>query len=221
MEKDKNVPEEKTAEDFVRHIIETENRYYQEVKIVKVSGECPYGHKEGETYSVTNCNHDSICGALYKSIHSSIITQHYGGILPWEKTKGLFKGLCPEEGRVQVEVKRFEKDDFTFLKTRTQAKSMLGKGFPVIEKYTHFLEIIDVANDCAWGHKEGQCFEIDPFNPGGVCGYLYARVYDFLNLYFSGADLPWEGEKNIMNSFCPDSYNLVSFRIIRKKREID
>ena len=218
MSEEKKQTDSMLPEDFVTNIIETENRYYQEVTITGVTGECPYGHQEGKIFRVTNCNHDGLCGALYKAIHSSIITLHYGGALPWEKDPHAFKGLCPEMGRVQIEAKRIKKEDFTFLKTRTQTKSLKGKGFPMLDKYIHFVEIIDVENSCAWGHEPGQKFEIDPFNAGGVCGYLFANVYDFLNLYFAGADLPWEFEKDIMHSVCPDSYNQVSFRLIRKKR---
>ncbi len=103
-------------EDFVKGIVEAENRYYQEVTITKVNGECPFGLKEGEVYRVTNCNTDGLCGSLYKGIHSQIITLHYGGGLPWEKDQSSFKGLCPEMGKVQVDVKRIEKENFKFLK---------------------------------------------------------------------------------------------------------
>jgi hypothetical protein len=41
-----------------------EHRYYQEVTITSVMGECPFGHREGEKYKVANCNSDGLCGAL-------------------------------------------------------------------------------------------------------------------------------------------------------------
>jgi uncharacterized repeat protein (TIGR04076 family) len=203
--------------DFVTHIINTENRYYQEVTIAKITGECPYGHKEGEKYKVTNCNNDNLCGALYKAIHASIVTLHYGGGLPWEKSPDTFKGICPEM-RVQIEVRRFEKEDFNLLKTQTHTRDMTGKGFPALDKYRAFIEIIDIANNCAWGHKEGQRFEVDPFNVGGVCGFLYSHVYQFMNLYFAGAGLPWEREEHIMHTSCPDTFNQTSFRLVMEER---
>ena len=205
-------------EDFVRKIIEAENRYYQEVTITKVNGECPFGLKEGEVYRVTNCNTDGICGSLYKSIHSQIITLHYGGGLPWEKDQASFKGLCPEMGKVQVDVKRIEKENFKFCKTKPEPRDMTGKGMPGVDKYRVFIEIIDVANVCAWGNRAGLRYEVDPFNVGGVCGYLYSKAYDFINVYYAGKNLAWEFEPNVMNSVCPDRHNQTSFRIIREER---
>ena len=70
------------ANDFVANILKTVNRYYQEVTITKVSGDCPYGHQEGEKYRVTSVNHDGMCGALYHAIHAPIVTLHYGGGVP-------------------------------------------------------------------------------------------------------------------------------------------
>ena len=41
-------------EDVVKKFQQFENHYFQEVTITGVSGECPYGHKEGEQYKVSN-----------------------------------------------------------------------------------------------------------------------------------------------------------------------
>ena len=82
-----------------------ENRYYQEVAITKVCRECPFGHQEGETYKVTNCNSDGLCGALYQRIHDSIVTLHYWGSLPWEKNPDQYVALC--EGRLPLFLFRF------------------------------------------------------------------------------------------------------------------
>jgi len=68
-------------------------------------------------------------------------------------------------------------------------------------------------------HKEGQRFEIDPFNTGNVFGFLYSKVYPYLNVHFSGASVPWVIEDNVMNSVCPDSYNQTSFRLVIEKRK--
>jgi len=214
----KQINDQPLADDFVRKFIEAENRYYQEVTITGVTGDCPYGHKKGEIYRVTNCNNDGLCGSLYKAIHSPIITLHYGGGLPWEKNQGTFNGLCPEMGKVQVNVKRIRKQDYTFFKTCPPGRDMTGKGFPGLDKYKVVIEIIDIANKCAWGNSAGQKYEVDPFNVGGVCGYLYSKAYDFINLYFSGVSAPWEMEANTIYSVCPDSYNQTSFRMVREER---
>lgn len=209
--------EQALFDDFAAKFIEAENRYYQEVTITKVSGTCPYGHKQGEKYRVTNCNSDGLCGSLYKAIHSAIITLHYGGGLPWEKKADAYKGICPEMN-VEVAVQRYQKEDFSFLKTQTSAREMTGKGFAGLDMYRVFIEILGVENECAWGLQAGQRFEVDPFNVGGICGYLYAKAYDFINVYFAGAGLPWETEEKTIYSVCPDSYNQTSFLMVRQER---
>jgi len=201
----------------VSEIAKIVNRYYQEVAITKISGTCPYGHKEGEKFRVTSVNHDGLCGALYQALHPHIVSLHYGGGVPWEKNPDIFTGICPETGRVQVEVKRLEKEP-TYFKTSPKSRLMTGKGFPSLDTYRVFVEILGIANKCMWGHKEGERFEVDPFNVGGVCGFLYWEAYHFVNLLFTGGSLPWEGEENVVHGACPDLYNQVSFRLVREKR---
>jgi uncharacterized repeat protein (TIGR04076 family) len=202
----------------VKRFRDFENRYCQEVTITKVTKECPYGHTEGEKYKVSNCNNDGLCGALYTSLHDSIVTLHYWGSLPWSKEPDTYKSMCPEMN-VQVRVKRMEQEKRTLLKTQTQTRKMIGKGLPAIDKYRAFIEILGVDKVCTWGHKEGQRFEIDPFNVGGVCGFLYKKVYPYLNVLLAGVAPPWipEGE-HIMYQVCPDSYNQTSYRLIVEER---
>ena len=105
--KDPFAPE--MSKDEVADVIKDINRYYSEASITRVSGECPYGHKEGETYRVTGMNHAGMCGGLWHIIQPSIIALQYEGGPIWEKESGFFKGLCPEMGRVHVEVRRKKK----------------------------------------------------------------------------------------------------------------
>ena len=55
MEEKKDLQELTFEDDFVRKITEAENRYYQEITITNVQGECPYGHVAGDVFRVTNC----------------------------------------------------------------------------------------------------------------------------------------------------------------------
>jgi uncharacterized repeat protein (TIGR04076 family) len=121
--------------------------------------------------------------------------------------------------KVQVEVKRIEKKDLEFLKTESAFKDMTNRGFKSLDKNQTFIEILGVEYYCAWGHKEGQRFEIDPFNTGNVCGFLYSKVYPYLNVHLSGASVPWAMEDNVINSVCPDSYNQTSFRLVIEERK--
>jgi uncharacterized repeat protein (TIGR04076 family) len=204
-------------EDVVKKFQQFENHYFQEVTITGVSGECPYGHKEGEQYKVSNCNSNGLCGALYNCLHDSILTLHYRGSLPWEKDPGRFTGICPEM-KVQVASKRLERETPGILKATAPLRDMTGKGFPAVDKYRAFIEILGVEYVCAWGNKEGTRFEIDPFNSGGACGFLYTKIYPYLNILFSGESFPWSAEEHEMISVCPDSYNQTSFRLFVEKR---
>ncbi len=204
---------------LTKKVMDVENRYYQQVTITRLKGDCPYDHAEGDTFQVTNINHDCMCGGLYKAIHPSISTLHYGGSVPWEGSPDSFRGICPEM-KVEVKGQRIETGDLsTVFKTRTDMKTMTGKGFHAVDQYRAFVEVRDIQGFCGWGHKQGDLLEIDPFNAGQVCGMLYAKLYEYLNLYFSGAEFPWEEDNShILHSSCPDPYNMVSFRLIMKNR---
>ena len=203
---------------IVAQILKGENRYYQEVTITKVNGECPYGHKEGEIFKVTALNSDGLCGSLYKAIHSSVVTLHYGGSLLWEKNADTFTGSCPEMGRVMVEVKRFEQEKPVIVKRKTPYRDMTGKGFPAIDKYRVFVEVLDIARKCYWGHRKGQKFEVDPFNVGGACGLLYSQLYPFIQTLLSGATPVWAGAEHSVTALCPDPYDQLSFRLYLEER---
>ena len=121
--------------------------------------------------------------------------------------------MCPEM-KVQVEIRRMEQEERNLLKTQAQPRNMVGKGFPAIDKYRAFVEIMDVDKVCAWGHGSGQKLEIDPFNVGDVCGFLYNKVYPYLNILLAGVTLPWMSEDDrVMYQICPDSYNQTSYRL--------
>jgi uncharacterized repeat protein (TIGR04076 family) len=129
-------------------VMQSANRYYQEVTVSKVTGECPYGHKEGDQFKITSMNSDGICGALLKSIFFQVVTLHYGGSLLWEKNANVSGGCCPEGGKVQVEINRMEQKKKLLLKTPYQMKDMTGKGYPGIDKYRIFIEVYDIAVNC-------------------------------------------------------------------------
>jgi uncharacterized repeat protein (TIGR04076 family) len=218
MEENKKDPfEPEMSKDEVADVIQGINRYYSEVTITKVSGECPYGHKEGEQYRTTAMNHAGICGSLWRIIQPSILALQYEGGPVWEEP-GFFKGLCPEMGRVQVEVKHKKKEDSKTLRTEARVRDMTGKGYPALDKYKVFVEILGVERHCMWAHREGQKFEIDPFNIGKVCGSLYWHAHHYLEVLFGGGSFPWEAEPHIIHGACPDIYNQAIFRLIREER---
>ena len=74
-------------DEYAANVLKEENRYYQEVTVIRVKGDCPYGHKEGDVFKVTCMNSDAICGSLLKGIFHSIIVKHYGGSLLGKKKR--------------------------------------------------------------------------------------------------------------------------------------
>ena len=205
-------------DEAARSVLEKENRYYQEVTITKVTGECPYGHKEGDIFKVTTMNSDGMCGSLLKSLFPPVTILHYGGRLLWEGKEELPTGYCPENGKVQVAIKRVSRDEKTLLKTPYQMKDMTGKGYPAIDKYRTFVEVRDIAVNCYWGHKIGDVFEVDPFNVGGACCFLYAQLYPYIHVLLAGSSPPWAWDERTVMGECPDTYDRLAYRLFLEER---
>ena len=208
---------EDEIDDYRENVKSVLQRYLQEVTITNVNGTCPYGHYEGEKFTVNDMNHDGLCGSLYQTIHPHIATLCFGGGVPWEKDADFYTGICPEM-KVQVKGRRYEEERSTFFKTIKKPRDMTGKGFPGVDKYRVYLEVIDIAKICEWGFAQGQKFEVDPFNIGNVCGFMFWEIYHFINLLFSGGSLIWEADGNIIHGVCPDVYDQVTYRLIREER---
>ena len=206
-----------TIDGDLEHVKQEVNRYYEELTISKITGPCPYDHKEGDNFKLTCMCSDSLCGSMYQEIHPALTTLHYGGGLPWGDDPLSFKGTCPE-GKVHVKGRRIEQPKPCFVRTKTKTIDMTGKGFPGVDEYRINLEVISVANKCEWGHCEGKKNELDIFNIGEVCGFMYWEIYHFINLLISGGSLAWEADPNIIHGVCPDAFNQVTYRLIREKR---
>lgn len=199
-------------------VLQAENRYYQEVTITEVAGECPYGHKKGDQFKITTMNGDGICGSLLKSLFFQITTLHYGGSVLWEENQNISKGWCPEGGKVQAAIKRVERQEKTLFKTPCEMKDMTGKGYSALDKYRIFIEVRDIAINCYWGHKIGDIFEVDPFNVGGACCFLYAQLYPYIHVLLSGSAPPWAWDEHTVMGECPDTYDRLAYRLFLKER---
>ena len=209
--------EQLNDDDVVAQIMNIVNRFYQQATITDVKGTCPYGHSKGDTFKITSMNSDGLCGAMYQAVHSQIVTLHHGGNLQWGNDPETHNGVCPE-GVVHIEVKRVAKKDRDFFKTPAKTIDMTRKNFPGLDKYRIYLEVISIANNCVWGHKEGDRFKLDAFNIGTCCGFMYRGIYHYINLLLSGGGLAWEGDKNIIHGCCPDPFNQLTYRLIREER---
>ena len=205
-------------EDAAAAVLRAENRYYQEITITGVEGECPYGHKVGDQFKVTAMNSDNICGSLLHVLLGRIVTLHYGGSLLWETNQNGFEGACPEAGKVQAAVRREEQKEPTLLKVPFTFKDMTGKGYPALDQYKLIVDVRDIAVNCYWGHKVGDTFEVDPFNVGGACSFLYGQMYPYIHVLLSGAAPPWAFDEHTVVGECPDSYDRLCFGLTLKER---
>ena len=78
--------------------------------------------------------------------------------------------------------------------------------------------VTGVERECSAGHKKGEKFEISCHNPGGLCGWFYHDIFPSLSTFQFGGNLPWwEGDS--IDVQCPDTYNLVTLKLERFKRE--
>ena len=205
-------------DEYAANVLKEENRYFQQVTVTRVRGDCPYGHRVGDVFKVTCMNSDAICGSLLKGIFHSIIVKHYGGSLLWEKENKGIKGACAEDGKVEVEIKRVERNENVLLKMPVKTVDMTNKGYPALDKYRLFVEVRDIAVNCYWGHKIGDIFELDPFNVGGACSFLYAQLYPYMHVLLSGASPPWAFEEKTVVGECPDTYDRLCYRLFLKER---
>ncbi len=204
--------------EYTKQVLRLEHRFYQHVTIVKVDGECPYGHKEGDTFTITAMNSDGICGSLLQGIISPVVSLHYGGSLVWENNPDSFSGRCLEGGRVEVVVKRVAQQQPVMLQTPFTFKDMHGKRFPLLDQYRLMVEVRDIAVRCIWGHKIGDVFEVDPFNVGGACCLLYAQLYPYMHILLSGATPGWATENHAIRGECPDTYDRLCYKLYRVAR---
>jgi uncharacterized repeat protein (TIGR04076 family) len=78
--------------------------------------------------------------------------------------------------------------------------------------------ITAVKGKCSAGHQVGELFEISCHNPAGLCGFFYHDIFPTLSTFQFGGNLPWWSGDTIQVQ-CPDSYNLVTIKLERCKRE--
>ena len=199
--------------EWAESVIKGENRYCQHAVVTNVKGTCPFGHKKGDTFTLTALHAGGMCGALLTSIMQPIVTLHYGGELVWADSKDNFNGSCPENGCVTVEVQRQENKSGKMITEEFPYRDMTDKGYPGIDRYRVFVEVEHIEGNCMWGHKVGDRIEIDPFNVNSMCSLFYNQLYPYLHVLLAGKTPAWATQPNSMGGECPDIFNRLSFRM--------
>ncbi len=69
---------------------------------------------------------------------------------------------------------------------------------------------------CHANHKLGQKFNLNCYDPGGLCGFFYHDIFPYLSVMQFGGKYPW-WEKDQIEVECPDRSNTVSLKIEKKK----
>lgn len=84
------------------------------------------------------------------------------------------------------------------------------------EEPVYVAEVESVERICSAGHRAGDKFEINTHKTGGLCGYCYHALFPTLMNMCYGGQIPWLNNEEFKYE-CPDRYNLVTFRIRKKK----
>lgn len=199
--------------EWAEHVIRAENRYIQQAHITRVCGSCPFGHREGDTFTLTALHAGGMCGALLTSIMPMVVALHYDGSLVWEDRPDSFTGCCPEGGRVTVDVTRTANTAEGMVTEEFPWREMTGKGYPSLDAYRVFVDVEHIEGNCIWGHSVGDRIEIDPFNVNGMCCLLYNQLYPYLHVLLSGKTPPWATREHSFAGECPDTFNRLCFRL--------
>jgi uncharacterized repeat protein (TIGR04076 family) len=210
--------DDRELNDWAANIIKAENRYCQEVTVTKVHGACPYGHREGDAFTLTGLYSGGLCGSLLTAIMPSVVALHYGGAVLWEAREGFFTGRCSEGGRVEVAVTRTENASGKMVTGPCPFHDMTGRSYAGLDKHRVFVEVQHIEGNCLWGHRIGQRIEIDPFNVNGMCCLLYNQLYPYLHVLLSGATPAWATTEHSIAGECPDTFNRLGFRMSIEER---
>lgn len=77
-------------------------------------------------------------------------------------------------------------------------------------------KVESIKRGCSAGHEVGDEFELNTHKTGGICGYCYHDLFPTLMTICMDGKIPWQDSEEFAYN-CPDDYNLVTFKIRKKK----
>jgi uncharacterized repeat protein (TIGR04076 family) len=77
-------------------------------------------------------------------------------------------------------------------------------------------EVVSILKKCSAGHKVGDKFKVNTHKTDGICGYCYHDMFPTLMNMCYGGQIPWMNNDEWKYE-CPDRWNLVTFKITKKK----
>ncbi len=75
------------------------------MKVVKVEGQCPQGHKPGNVYSLNTQDTEVLCPASFNSLYPFIQMLYNNVKIPWAKEKGSALIHCPDHEGIIYKVR--------------------------------------------------------------------------------------------------------------------
>ncbi|MEW6686554.1 MAG: TIGR04076 family protein [Candidatus Edwardsbacteria bacterium] len=84
---------------------------YKVIATVKsVKGECAAKHRVGDKFVIDATTPKGMCASAYYAIFPAARVLRFGGVLPWEKNKGLAHIACPDpDNPVVFELRRIRR----------------------------------------------------------------------------------------------------------------
>lgn len=77
------------------------------------------------------------------------------------------------------------------------------------------LRITSQKGHCAMGHQVGQEYDVSAHTPAGMCPFAFNAAFPFIFAMMVGGVMPWEPDKDVAHSVCPDPVNPVEMEIRR------
>ncbi len=82
-------------------------------------------------------------------------------------------------------------------------------------EYKVIAKVVGVRGHCEAKHEVGQEFEFSLTSPAGLCCHALGSMWPTVNLLMYGGQYPWDAEPGVTTWACPDTDNLVTFKLRR------
>jgi len=168
----------------------------------------------GDTFKVTAMNSDASAASLLQGIFSPIVSLHYGGLLSGRSSRAPSTVAALKAGRwsCRKEVEQKERGNllqtpFAF-KTTARIKGHRARFLLCWISKAVWWKSVTLHSAMHLGHKIGNVFEVDPFNVGGACCFLYTQFYHYIHVLLSGINARLGNRTTFeVNGECPDTYD--------------
>jgi uncharacterized repeat protein (TIGR04076 family) len=82
-------------------------------------------------------------------------------------------------------------------------------------EYKVVAKVVKAKGECHANHKVGDEFEFGVATPAGFCCHAFGAIWPTVNLLMNGGQYAWDSEPGVTYWGCPDTQNLVMFKLER------